>query len=1008
VAHSFLLALSVLVFAAAPVSGSGDPPWQLICEDAFDRRTLGTNWLILRGDWHINAQGQLQIQRQWPSHSFLASNVPLRGKNVRVEFDFLIPADQAGKFGAYLQAGALGWGAGGVDDRVGVEVQAAGPEKSKPSNAEAPSVAVDQWHRMVLTLCDGGYEVTVDARVVASGQVAQGRSLLNSGLQFSAAPGARVDNLKIRTARMARPLPAVNGATPEENRRATVFAEKFLDRMRPDCGFQAAIDSLPPGGGAVVLPRGEFLLRRFLDMPSHTTLTGQGPETVLKVVDATWAPIESAASHNGVHTLRLKGPHDFRKGDAFAYDNSWGHPINARPPGAQGARHMLGGGSASENRLLVLDVQGDVVTVNAPPPPGKGKRIVHFFPPVCSYQSEFAAVQDLQIVGPEKNPAGAKGGFMTNPVTFGVASNPRFSRLVIRDFPADGISAQGCDDARLLDNTIQGVGQGMHPGTTTLRTMVARNYAVDNRVGLFFCWYNTHGVYFRNVLKDFAGYPDSGDVFNTLACNRLLAPVRITEGYNGCLLGNRMTELTIFGPAGKNKPHTDAVLGPGARTNALPPRYFTVAHNRIETIRLFKFAQGNVLAANTTAVGNPTPLDYRLVAEEPTDERPEKNVLGVESCALDRLPEPVGRTAPEPPPLLPEPVLDGRCFYDPQAPTCGFQKALDQLKQQGGTLRLPAGRYVLRRPLSVPSRATLAGYGAATVLLPGSDVQNLMCAGDAAGVTVRDLAIEGDWQAEPRRGPAISLVRPAGASVVAVDVRGWSGVGIACDAAIRPAAGESDSAVRLQDCRVLRCAGAGVATSGIGDLVIESCSAVACGEGFLMATCASARIVGNIAAMNQAAGYRATSCPGILLAANSANGNLRDGILLERTRGAVVAGNTCAGNNQAGQDFAGVRLGPGAESCRVVFNNCGDEQLYATQLVGIREDRAAAGNQISLNCTATLCTRRGNEQKPSLVCEGSQSRVSDNWTETIVPSNDSLESIELRRRQPAVPGAGAR
>jgi len=988
--------LAALLATTTATAGAAD--WQLAHEDNFNRRALGTDWLILRGDWHINAAGQLQVQRQWTSHSFIASNIPLRGKNVRAEFDFMIPSDQAGTFGAYLQAGALGWGAGGIDDRVGLEVRgvAADPAQGRGEDEDGlpANVPLDQWQHMVISLVDGRYEVAVSGRTLARGEVPQGRSLLNSGLQFSACPGVRVDNLKIFTAPMATPLPEINAATPEENRRATIFAEKFYDPARPDCGFQAAIDALPPGGGVVILPKGEFTLRRFLEIRSHTTLMGQGPQTILRAMDVTATRVESAVSEAGVHKLVLAGPHDFRPGDAFSYDNSWGHPINAKAPGRKGPRHMLGGGAPTENRLLVLAVEGNTLTVNAPPPPGKGKRILHFFPIVCSYESEFADLRDLQLVGPASNPAGASGGFMTNPVTFGVTSNPRLTRLVIRDFPADGISAQGCDDARLLDNTISGTAQGMHPGTTTLRALAARNYAVDNRAtGLFFCWYNTNGVYFRNALKNFTGYPDSGDVFNTLACNRLSQGMHITVGYNGCLFANVMPALTIFGPAGRNRPHSDAVLGPGGRTYDLPPRYFTIGHNRVDLITLFKYAQGNVIAANVAHDGGPTRLDYRLVAESPTDERPQKNIIAEAPLALPMagLPEPIARTTPELPPALPPPILDDREFYDPNDPTCGFQKALDRLAATGGTLRLPGGRYALLHPLRLPPKVTLAGYGAASILLPRGGQNTLIILQETRDICVRDLAIEGPWRAGPAPGPAVSGSNVENVQLLALDVRGWNGPGIGLDGV---------KGLTIRDCRVLRCSSNGYyVQNGLG-VLLECNSAVSCGAaGFLINQAREVRLCGNIAALNQGDGFR-VSAEDALLAANSASNNLADGILVAEAQRVTVAGNTCAGNNQCGRDGAGIRIGAGAVGTRVLFNNCGDEQLYATQLVGIREEAGAAKSEIRYNVTATLCTRRGHEGEPSLIAAGRDSLVADNWTETILPSNDSLESIGWRQAQP--------
>ena len=55
-----------------------------------------------------------------------------------------------------------------------------------------------------VTLIDGAYAFQVDGRTVKSGTVPQGRSLVNSGLQFSACPGGMVDNLRVFTAAMAR------------------------------------------------------------------------------------------------------------------------------------------------------------------------------------------------------------------------------------------------------------------------------------------------------------------------------------------------------------------------------------------------------------------------------------------------------------------------------------------------------------------------------------------------------------------------------------------------------------------------------------------------------------------------------------------------------------------------------------------------------------------------------------------------------------------------------------
>lgn len=789
----WLAAVAVVVCLCARGSAA---EWTLAFEDDFSRKALGTDWLVLRGDWHINADGQLQIQRQWSSHSFIACTVPLRGKNVRAEFDLIIPSAQRGSFGAFLQAGALRWGGGGVDDRVGAEVVGCTPEEM--GKRKGHCVLVDKVHHVVLSLTDGHFSVVVDGNTIGSGTIPQGRSLYNSGLQFAVCPGAKIDNVRIFTAPMAKSLPALNVNTAAENGAATVFARDFYDPKLPDCGFQRAIDSLPRAGGVVILPKGTFVLRRFLDVHSNTTLAGQGPETVLQVMDATAAPVTKVLSEKGVCKLVLKGPHDFKPGDSFSYGNSWGHPINSKGPGQTRLRNLLGGGSPSENRL-----------------------------------------------------------------------------------PA----------------------------------------------------------------------------------------------------------LTISGAKKKGEAYTDDVLGPGDQPYNMPPRYFVVARNQVEKITLFKYARGHVIAANRTADGKPTLVDYRVYYEKPSDEKPVRNIIADDAqVVLPRLPAPIERTTPLGPPKLREPVIDAREVYNAKLPDCGFQKGLDRLAGKGGTLLLPGGRYAIATALVVPSNVTLAGRGTGTVLLSAKGNTVITTTGTQA-VRVRDLAIEGDWTTGGGES-AVAVDGRRDVELIALDVRGCRGDGIS-------ASGEE---ITILDCRVRRCGGWGYRLDASG-LRCESNWAVQCAGGFLLAGGTRQSVAGNISALHHGPGYVVKSTDAVL-AANNAHNNLEDGILVDAPgRGVVVTGNTCDGNNQAGKRFAGIRVA-GATACSVMFNDCGDEQLYATQLVGIRAEAAASQVDIRYNSTATVCTRRGHETEPSLVCEAKASTVAGNWTETLMPSNDSIESIAWKQAHP--------
>ena len=55
-------------------------------------------------------------------------------------------------------------------------------------------------------------------------------------------------------------------------------------------------------------------------------------------------------------------------------------------------------------------------------------------------------------------------------------------------------------------------------------------------------------------------------------------------------------------------------------------------------------------------------------------------------------------------------------YFDVQSTTCGIAAAIASLPESGGRVRLPAGTYVLRDSVYVPSRVSLVGDGPATVL----------------------------------------------------------------------------------------------------------------------------------------------------------------------------------------------------------------------------------------------------------------------------------------------------
>ena len=60
--------------------------------------------------------------------------------------------------------------------------------------------------------------------------------------------------------------------------------------------------------------------------------------------------------------------------------------------------------------------------------------------------------------------------------------------------------------------------------------------------------------------------------------------------------------------------------------------------------------------------------------------------------------------------------IDGKKFIDPNLPDCGIQKAIDSLGQEGGTVVLPEGRFILSRTILLRNNVILKGQGEKTIL----------------------------------------------------------------------------------------------------------------------------------------------------------------------------------------------------------------------------------------------------------------------------------------------------
>ncbi|MHB9024140.1 MAG: glycosyl hydrolase family 28-related protein [Armatimonadota bacterium] len=929
-----LMLIGQLAFAQTQNAG-----WRQVFADDFNRPYIGANWRWVFGSGrHYIVNNAIHI-----SHNFVVQcAAPLPHGDARVEMDLTFPTksytDASGKLHSLnLELRGGEEGAGGNHERFRVQFVPGADGEVPALDADGNiRITLDQPYHVIMQTAGGTGSVTVDGKPLLHKAVPPDRSEINRYFVFSVTalngiPGkeAVLDNFQMWAGPQATLALPLQPNTPAENRQAVRTAADFIDPANPALGMQKAIDSLPPTGGLVILPAGEFLMRRHLRLRNNVTLCGQGAgKTILKADQGVRSAIIKLEQGQGQCAVTVK-PEDagkFRVGDAVCFDDNWGHP---------GFLDLV------NKDCVVTAIAGDQVTVRGTAPAG-AKVLNRWFPLVYAHCAEFVEVKDLTLIGGD----GGFSGFQSCGVTFGQTTGARITRVQITRWSGDGVSVQTSADTLVTDCTVSNAYNGYHPGTTTQRFLFSRNLGLGNQAsGLYFCWFNRNGIYLHNVLDRYDGYGWPFDIFNVVAGNDCRSPkgfvIEQGEGGGGVIFNNRFAKLQV---------------GPG--NAGAPTRDFLVAGNWTD---ILTFAAGdtrrNMIVGNRNLAGD--------TALSMSETRPE-NFFSAQSAEVDMKIFTVGieRTAPADPPAYPKPVLDGQAFYNSNKPDAGFQAALDKLAKTGGTLLLPAGRYGLAQPLLVPSGVTLAGRGLSTVLHAAKPAQatSLIVVKNADRVAIRDLVILGEYERRAYRSPAISLQNVKAGELFAVDVRGWEGTAVQI----------TGGGVQVRDCRALGCAGSGFEFSQC-QVSCETSIARECAHGFALSnTGPGSCLEGNIAGNNRGNGYAALRAHGVLITSNNAGFNDGNGFMFIDTERAELIANMAANNNQSAGDANAIRLAGASQNCRVYYNNCQDTQGQQTQLKAILEEATAGSNIIRFNLVG----------KPARVlANGQGSTVSENAAE---------------------------
>ncbi len=926
-----LLVLSVTL-GFSPGRAEVPPPagWDLVFQDDFSRKSIGMDWTILRGDWHIK-DGRLHITREWSSDSAIRTSAPHR-ENVRLEFDVETPGIHT--VSAAVRIGDQQWDGGGSmragrgsnpkrGGRSGGLLTLASKAGKEP-DPDFSELEAGKTYQVVLQFEDGQLKGWVDGKLVKD-EAADLSGGFNDFVSFFTTKDASFDNVRLYTKPFGKNYPPVAPTTPETNRRATVDATNFLDPNKPDCGLQTVIDALPASGGAVILPKGEFVLHRPLFLREGVTIRGQGAETKLALPSPiVWSKVAAPAAV-GDTSVTLEDASKFAPNWMLSLGDAEMYYLRATPP------------------WYVKSVQGNTITLSQPLDRAlpEGALVGNWFPVFHSANTSGIEIRDLDIIGRGDDPAPFLGSYGSSGVTFFFCREVRVDNVNIHGWKGDAFSFQGGRENLLTaSQALQPREKGFHPGSCQQRMIISRCLADGSGDdAFFFCRYNqlsamSNNTYLNSKAAMIGGLAKAGDMFNTI--NRNLGKnnklgMSMGEGANDVMVDNvaintgTLPIIEFLGGNYTGAPHLIHSYAGPARYHVVSGNVF-VQQSPAPTEGAFITVKDG---AGANVIANNQGLEPRQIVLETSSDN-----LVVGNQKAITLPE----NPPRPPVAEPLPPLavDASKFYDPSLPDCGFQKALDQAREKGGTVRLPAGVYPLSVGLVVSSGVTLSGEGIATRLVwSGSGVA--ITSKDTSNIGIRRMAIT----AERKDGIGIHLNKVQNVVIEGVNLTGCTVAGLRA---------EGGSGLLITGCRARQC-GTGYDLQNVATAqVVESWALENAQDGLLLS--GGANVDSCVIWFNKRNGIRVdgsdTGKFTLMSSVVSASGE--EGVSLTDAPGATVRGNVIHNSslNEIGK-FAAVSLRGKTKDARVVENRIGDEIYDATPRIGVRESDGAVNNIVRFN-----------------------------------------------------------
>ena len=237
--------------------------------------------------------------------------------------------------------------------------------------------------------------------------------------------------------------------------------------------IQQAIDELGAEGGQVVLPEGEFVLDRGLELRSRIELRGQGQGTVLRKAPGRVYP--------------LSGYHNYGMCDVpleFTDGLEPGMTVAVRDEAHRGFGETFARITWVEGTWVGLEhgLQSDYHAAREP-------ELVTAFPLIYGLGVEDAVVRELTLDGNRAEQPAAIDGCRGSAIYFIRSRRVEVTDVEEASFAGEGLGFQMCRDMRILRcSTYNNTGNGFHPGAGSTGVLFENCTAETNSLaGFFFC-----------------------------------------------------------------------------------------------------------------------------------------------------------------------------------------------------------------------------------------------------------------------------------------------------------------------------------------------------------------------------------------------------------------------------------------------------------------------------------------------------------------------------------------